>query len=379
MANWKSRNDGKVVAKSVIQEIPTERLEVINSFIKDFLTLRKIEKLKQTYVDGIKDAIEHNGRNKVYVDYRIDGTATGRLSCASYASKEKMGVSFHTLPRDTEDNVRNLFVCKDGEVFIAADYAAMELRVLAHISRDKAMQKAFLSGQDLHTYTAQLLFGKKEISKQERQIAKTVSFLIVYGGGAFNLSETMSIPLAKAEKIINQYKKVYPEVFKFMCYVNEYIFTNKQAYTIFGRRRHLVDIISKSKPVVQRALRQGFNFIIQSTASDILLCSLVGISNRLKEAGLNARVVASVHDSIELISSEDDISEVCSIVHDEMTNYPFIKSVFGINFSVPLKIDMEVGTSFGNGHPAQFTDGVLTNKGELLERVSKIRQNTYTG
>lgn len=375
MGKWKSRDEGKVVADSVVGGLPTEKLEAASRFITNLLKLRKIEKLRLTYIDGVKEAVKYNGVDKVFVDYRIDGTATGRLSCASYGAEENMGVSFHTLPRSTEDNIRSIFKAKPGDVFIAADYAAMELRVLAHISRDKAMQEAFISGQDLHTYTAQLLFNKKEISKQERQIAKTVSFLIVYGGGAVNLAETTGISLARAEKIIAQYKRVYPSVFTFMDFVNEYVVKNKYSYTIFGRRRHLLDVNSRSKGVVMRALRQGFNFVIQSTASDILLCSLIGISNRIKEAGLEhkARIVASVHDSIELTCSKDCIEQVCEIVRDEMVNYPYITKTFGLTFDVPLGVDMEVGTSFGDGNHVEFIEGKVVNGGDLLEKISKAR------
>ena len=126
------------------------------------------------------------------------------------------------------------------------------------------MQNAFNQGADLHTYTAKLLFNKDKITKQERQIAKTVSFLIVYGGGPFNLAETMGIPMRRAEQIIDNYKNVYPGIFSYMEFVNEFIKSNGYAYTIFGRKRNLPDVGSRDRSVVNRALRQGLNFTIQS-------------------------------------------------------------------------------------------------------------------
>lgn len=358
MAKWKHRDEGKKISKAVIAEKSTEDLLEAKRFLDGLLDLRKSEKLNKTYIEGTKKAIKYNQHDKIYVDFRFDGTATGRLSCASYNADEPMGVSFHTLPRETENNIRSLFTAPAGWQFIAADYGAMELRVLAHIAREYNMQKAFNEGADLHTYTARLLFNKVDITKEERQIAKTVSFLIVYGGGAFNLSETMGIPMSRAETIIEDYKKVYPAIFAYMEHVNKYIKKNGYAYTIFGRKRNLPDVYSEDRSVVNRALRQGLNFTIQSAASDILLCSLLGASRRFKAAGLQARPVATVHDSIEIICPKNEVKETLAILYDEMVNYPTIKDTFNIHFDVPLVIEVEVGKSFGEGEPVHFDNGI---------------------
>ena len=357
MSKWKHRDEGKQISKRVVASKSTEELLDSKKFLKGLLGLRKSEKLAKTYIQGTKKAIEYNGKNKIFVDFRFDGTSTGRLSCASYNAKKAMGVSFHTLPRTTEDNIRSIFTAPPKQSFIAVDYAAMELRVLAHVAKDGNMQNAFNEGADLHTYTAKLLFNKQNISKTERQIAKTVSFLIVYGGGPFNLSETMGIPLRRAEKIIDNYKNVYPAVFEYMEFVNDFIRTNGYAYTIFGRRRNLPDVGSRNNTVVNRALRQGLNFTIQSTASDILLTSLLGISRRFKANNLSARPVATVHDSVEVVCPDNEVENVLEILYDEMVNYPTIKEIFNIHFDVPLAIDAEVGRSFGDGKEVHFEDG----------------------
>jgi len=346
---WQYREEGKQISQSVIAQKSTDDLLKAKDFIKGLLDLRKSEKLMRTYIKGTKDAIEYNQKDKVYVDYRFDGTATGRLSCAAYSAKKSMGVSFHTLPRDTDDNIRSLFIAPDNWNFITVDYSGMELRILAHIAKERNMQKALLSGEDLHSYTAKLLFDKDTISKEERQIAKTVSFLIVYGGGAFNLSETMGIPIRRAEKVISNYQRVYPGIFSYMEYINEFIKENGYAYTIFGRRRNLPDVYSRDRSVVNRALRQGVNFTIQSAASDTLLCSLLGITDQFTSKGMQSRVVATVHDSVEIVSPPEETQEACEIIYDEMVNYSFIRTVFDMEFDVPLAIDMEVGRSFGGG------------------------------
>lgn len=349
MSKWQYREEGKKISKSVVADKTTEDLLNTRKFLRGLLDLRKSEKLAKTYIHGTKKAIEYNEKDKIYVDFRFDGTATGRLSCASYNAQKAMGVSFHTLPREKESNIRSIFCAPPGYSFLTVDYAAMELRVLAHIAKEGNMQHAFNSGVDLHTYTAQLLFNKEKVTKEERQIAKTVSFLIVYGGGAFNLSETMSIPIRRAKKIIGNYQNVYPGIFEYMEFVNGFIRDNGYAYTIFGRRRNLPDVYSGDRMVVNRALRQGLNFTIQSAASDILLCSLIGLHRKINNLNIDARIVATVHDSIELICAEKEIDEVCKVVYDEMVNYPTIKEVFNIYFDVPLKIDIEVGNSFGDG------------------------------
>lgn len=358
MSKWKNRDLNKHISESVISNKSKEDLLAARKFIKGLLDLRKSEKLTKTYIEGTKKAINYNGSNKVYCDFRFDGTATGRLSCAAYNAKQAMGVSFHTLPRETENNIRSIFSAPKNWYFVAADYAAMELRVLSHISREYAMQKAFKEGADLHTYTAQLLFKKKDISKQERQIAKTVSFLIVYGGGAYNLSETMGISMSHAESVIKNYERVYPAIFAYMDHVNNFVKNNGYAYTIFGRRRNLPDVQSKDIKVVNRALRQGLNFTIQSTASDILLSALTGIFNRYKELGLKARPVATVHDSIEIVSPKEELKEALEILYDEMVNYPTLSRVFNMSFDIPFAIDVELGRSFGDGKEVHFIDGV---------------------
>jgi len=370
VGKWDYRKEGKHISQSVLQEKTTEELRISQSFIKSLLGLRKSQKLEKTYIVGTSKAIKYNETPKVFVDYRFDGTATGRLSCAAYTAKKPMGVSFHTLPRNKENNIRSLFIAPKDYYFLTADYAAMELRVLSHIAKDGNMQTAFINGQDLHTYTARMLFNKPEITKEERQIAKAVSFLIAYGGGPFNLAETTGISMGRAKKIISNYQKVYPAIFEYMKFVEKFIKRNQYAYTIFGRRRNLPDIASKDYSVINRAARQGLNFTIQSTASDILLCGLLGIHRRLIKESVNARPVATVHDSIELICHKDHISKCLEIVYDELVNYPFIKEHFNIHFDVPLKIDAEVGFSFGDGIEVDFKEGKPQNLQEIKEYMN---------
>ena len=356
--NWKHRQQGKKISESVVHSKTTEELVEARNFIERLLELRKMEKLHKTYIKGTSKAIEYNDNNTVHVSFNLDGTATGRLSCTGYTGNKgkNMGISFHTLPRDEQHNIRDIFVAPENHDFITADYSAMELRVLAHIADEDNMRKAFLLGKDLHTYTASLVFGKPEgeVTKEERQIAKAVSFLIVYGGGAFNLSETLNISKKRAEKIIAQYAKVYPGIFKYMSTVNASILEKGYITTLFGRRRNLPDVESPLYKIKSRALRQGLNFTVQSAASDVLVCAVLGIVDTLKKRNLSAAFKATVHDSLEFTSPKEETQEVCSIIRDEMINCNYMKNTLGIQLSVPLEIDLEVGSSFGDGEPYEI-------------------------
>lgn len=363
-----ARVDPIAISRSVISDAPTEKLERARDFLNRLQELRGLEKLQSTYIDGVSKAINYNGQNKVYYDFRFDGTVTGRLSCAAYSAKENMGVSFHTLPRTKDPNIRSLFVAPPDHYFIAADYSAMELRILAHVCKDKNLVQAFFSGQDLHKYTASLIWKKPiaEITPEERQIAKSVSFLIVYGGSEFKLSKTVNIEIDEAKEIIDTYGSVYPGVFKWMDEVKEFINKNKYAKSIFGRRRNLDNIRSPIPKIRSRCERQGVNFIIQSSASEITTFALLDIAQEFRNQGMSSRVVASVHDSIEVIAPKDEIDEALMIVNHKMTQYPYLRESMGFDCAVPMAIEVEVGTSFGGGVEVKYNkSGGVSNIKEV--------------
>ena len=217
------RRDDKAISRFAISKVDTDKLHRAANFIQDLLDMRGIAKLRSTYVGGITKAVEHNEENRVYCTYNLDGTKTGRLSNSSYGNP--IGVSFHTLPREDKHNIRSMFVAPKGWAMIAADYSQMELRILAENAREEKMKQAFISGTDLHTFTASLLFKKdpEEVTKKERQIAKSVSFLIVYGGGAYRLSAMVTIPLEEAQAIIDRYNEVFDGVPAYERHVHNFI------------------------------------------------------------------------------------------------------------------------------------------------------------
>jgi len=349
-----NRNEEVSIAKAVLASKSNEELLEVKRFVDKFSEYKKLNKLHSVYIQGASRALENTGNGRMYVSYRIDGTVTGRLSNSGARigrkASDRIGVSFHTLPRESLSvNIRDYVVAPPGHDFITIDMKAMELRVLAHVANEQNMIHAFKSGVDLHSYSAGLTFKKdpSKVSKLERQIAKEVSFLTVYGGTAFTLASKRNIPEERAEEIINSWLAAFPGVGRYMEMTDDYIKQHKFAKTIFGRFRHLPNITSPFKRVRREAFRQGLNFTIQSSASDILLCGMLGVINKLKP--YKAKVVATVHDSIELISPKEETEEVIKIVSDELVNYHYLKENFNINLRVPLAVDVEVGSSFGNG------------------------------
>lgn len=343
------------IARSVIKDLPTDILSSAKAFFDSYNRYKKLNKLYTTYINGPKEALKNTGNGKIYVDYNIDGTVTGRMSNSGVTvSGKKLGISFHTLPREKEElevNIRNIVIAPSNWDFITADVAGAELRYLAHIANEKKMIEAFLSGIDLHTYSASMTFGKPtdKITKEERQIAKAVSFLTIYGGTAYTLANKQGISEDRANLIISSWMSAYPGIPKYMQIVRDYINQHKYAITLFGRRRNLPNIDSPVKSIAESAFRQGLNFTIQSPTSDIVACCIIGVYNELKKRKLKGRLYGTVHDSLEVVCPKDETNEVISVIREEMTNYNYARNELGVSLRVPFKVDIEVGTSFGNG------------------------------
>ena len=358
--------ENQELAKQALRSLPDEQLRDAKKFLDRFTEYKKLKKLYSVYVEGTKQALENTGNGRIYSTYNLAGAVTGRLSNSGInvtkgGKKEgKLGVSFHTLPREDEDldvNIRDYAVAPPGWKFVTVDFKAMEVRVLAHVAREQNLIRAFESGEDLHKFSAGLTFGKDPavVTKEERQIAKAVTFLTVYGGTHYTLAAKHNISEDVAQQVIEAWMDAFPGVGRYMEEVREYLEEHQYVKTMFGRYRHLPNISSPIKNIRQRAFRQGLNFTIQSTASDILLCSLYALNKRFenwyKTYGRieKPQIVATVHDSIELICKDEDLDLVVKVIKDELLNYPYMRETFGIDLAVPMGIDIEVGTSFGNG------------------------------
>src|SRR5210317_566646 len=218
-----------------------DQVKAAKRFFDRFSEYKKLTKLHSVYIEGARTALGNTGNSRIYVKYNIDGTVTGRISNsgASVGRKkgDKIGVSFHTLPRESLDvNIRDYVIAPPGHDFITVDYAGMELRVLAHVANEVNMIKAFETGVDLHSYSAGLTFKKdpKDVTKLERQIAKAVSFLTVYGGTAYTLASKQNLPEDRAQEIIDSWMGAFPGVGGYMRTIDDYIKQFGYAKTIFG-------------------------------------------------------------------------------------------------------------------------------------------------
>ena len=260
----------------------------------------------------------------------------------------------------------------EGKVFVAADFSQAELRVLAQCCKDKNLIEAFNSGQDLHRFTASLVFGKdpNDVTKQERQIAKSVSFLIVYGGGPNKLAEQIGKSVGYCKNIFKAYQDSFPKVFNWINFVHKFVKENGYAVSIFGRRRHLPNVKSPNKKYQYRALRQGMNFVIQSSASDLMLHSILRLQKYLKATGLDAQILATVHDSVEVQCSKKDLQKVVELMRYVLESTDDFKGLYGLDFVVPFAVDVEAGRSFGDMIDAEFdSEGHLLNQAEIIDYV----------
>lgn len=377
--NWKKKQLLEKLAKGHLQGMNTDSLLLAKQFISDLLDFKKLVKLDKTFIQGPMKAAEYNKRDRVFCDFNLDGTVTGRLSCTKCSGEKgaDKGVSFHTLAKKDKKlavNIRSAYVAEKDSLFLAADYSTMELRVLAQIANVQAMKESFIKGEDLHTDTASKIFDiiKSEISKDsfERSAAKLANFLIVYGGQAQNLAESIGIDIKKAQWIINKHSQVYPEIEEAVH--DTYMELHEIGYieTIFGRRRRFPDFISPDDKVRRRCVRQAFNTKVQSAASDILLCADEGIRRDFQKFNITkSRTLANVHDSYEASVHKSEVEQVVRIVYNNMKNNPIFRSL-GIKFNVPLEVELELGTSFGEGVLVHFdSEGNPLNLNEVIDEI----------
>ena len=344
-------------------------------FIDLLLKYKYRAKQHKTYIGGIRAALKYNGDGRVYSSYNFGLTVTGRLSCSTYSAgkDKKKGISFHTLARPVKDdpiNIRKLMVADKGKVFLTADFSQAELRMLAQCCRDKNLMDAFNRGEDLHKFTASMVFDKPidDITDEERQIAKSVSFLIVYGGGPFKLSEQIGKSKQYCIGIFNAYEKNFPKIFTWIKKVHKDVKADLYAESPFGRRRHLKNVKSPNKKYMYRALRQGMNSIIQSSASDLMLHAILRLQYLIDKTGVSAEFLATVHDSVELQCDVGDLDKVLQVLQYSLTSTEDFKVFYGLDFVVPFEVDIEVGHSFGDGVGVKFSPkGKVKNLNELHE------------
>ena len=313
-----------------------EKLRGKHPIIGEILEYRMLTKLKSTYADGLLKVIAPDGR--IHTNFQMTVTATGRLSSTepnlqNIPVRKKLGAQ-----------IRKMFVASPGKVLVDADYSQIELRLLAHISGDKAMQEAFLSGEDFHTVTASRVFGVPldEVTPALRSRAKAVNFGIVYGISAFSLAQDIGVYPSEAKAYMEAYLDKYHGVRDYMKSIVEKAKADGYVDTLFARRRYLPELKSANFNMRSFGERVALNMPIQGTAADIIKIAMVNVHRRLAEEGLEAKLILQVHDELIVECPDSEAERVKEILTYEMENAAAL--------SVPLTVDAHIGHSWAEAH-----------------------------
>ena len=303
---------------------------------KLILKYRTLAKLKSTYVDALP--LLTDSSSKLHTTFRQTGTATGRLS--------SINPNLQNIPiRDEEGRrIRKAFIARAGMQFLSADYSQIELVVLAHLSQDPELTKAFQDGIDVHRLTASLIFEvpTEQVSPDQRRIAKVINFGVIYGMSAFRLSKELSIPVQQASRFINLYFEKYAGIRSFIDKTLEYAHEHETVKTILGRERFINGINSSNHNERSGAERMAFNSPIQGSAADIVKMAMINISKRLKAEKLESKMVLQIHDELIFEVPQREIEIMKKLVKEEMENV--------IKLNIPLRVSIETAESWGDMH-----------------------------
>ena len=313
-----------------------EKLRFQHPIVDEVLSYRQYAKLKSTYVEGLLKVISPDGR--VRTSFQMTATATGRLSSTE--------PNLQNIPTRTElgSELRRMFAAGEGMVLVDADYSQIELRLLAHISGDQAMQEAFLSGEDFHTVTAAHVFGVAlaDVTPAMRRAAKAVNFGIVYGISAFSLSQDLGVTVAEAKAYMEAYFARFPGVKHYMESVVEKAKAEGFVETLWHRRRALPEIKASNFNTRSFGERVALNMPIQGTAADIIKLAMVRVHRRLKGENLAARLIMQVHDELIVECPESEAEHVKALLTEEMEGAAAL--------SVPLTAEANSGKNWLECH-----------------------------
>ena len=339
----KLKLDPKIKIKKGKSSYPTdeETLSALadrHPIINQILEFRGIKKLLSTYIEPLPGYVS-SVTGKIHTTFNQALTATGRLS----SSKPNL----QNIPIRTErgKEIRKAFISsrQDG-VIVSADYSQIELRIMAHLSCDSHLISAFRNGQDVHAMTAAKIFGIdiSEVTADQRRIAKTANFGIMYGISAFGLSQRLGISRSEAKKIIEDYFEKFPAISSFIEYTLTAARENGYVETLFGRRRYLPDINSHNGTVRALAERTAVNAPIQGTSADIIKLAMINVDKRIREEGLKSRMVLQIHDELVFDAVKEELETLRKIVVEEMENV--------IELSIPLTVECNYGTNWLEAH-----------------------------
>ena len=303
----------------------------------EILNYRSLSKLKSTYTDVLPDLVNPR-TGRIHTSFNQTVTATGRLSSSE--------PNLQNIPVRGEwgRRIRDAFIAEQGNLILSADYSQIELRILAHLSRDQGLIDAFMSGVDIHTRTASTLFGvaMDKVTSDMRRVAKTVNFGVVYGISPFGLSVALTITPADAKRYIDGYFEGHPGV---KAYIEQTLREAKEkgyVLTMFGRRRKVPEIKSQNAITRAQGERLAINSPIQGTAADAIKIAMIRIRERFRLEKVNAKMILQVHDELVFELPGDELDRTTRIVRETMEG--------AVSLLVPLKVDIGHGKSWAEAH-----------------------------
>ncbi len=328
-----------------------QELKLSHPAVELLLEYRQLFKLVSTYIDTLPKYVAEDGR--VHSTFNVEGAATGRLS-----SKDP---NLQNIPIKGEKGaeLRKAFVAPKGKVLLGADYSQVELRILAHVTADPALKKAFEKGEDIHQATAAKIFNVSldEVTKTQRLVGKTMNFATLYGQGPHALSRQLGIDFATARTYIEEYFAQFPKVKEWMGEVLAFGYEKGYVETLLGRRRYIPELASSSHMIKSAGERAAVNHPIQGTSADMIKRAMVDIARELTMDNgqwkiknrnsqfsiVNCQLILQVHDELLFECNENSVIELAKMVKDKMEN--------AIKLSVPVVVDLKTGPNWGEMQP----------------------------
>lgn len=326
----KKTKTGYSTDAEVLEELDGMNLSPIPGML---LVYREYGKILSTYVRALPELVNPQTK-RVHTNYNLTVAQTGRLSSTNpnlqnIPVRSKMG-----------EKVRKAFIAKPGRILLSADYSQVELRLLAHFSQDESMLKAFKENLDIHAQTASevLDIHIKDITKNERSMAKTVNFGLMYGQSSFGLAATLKISRSEAKNYIEKYFERFRSIKTFLDTLKEKAEMTGYAETLYGRKRSLPDIHSKVRTIKAQAERMAINSPIQGTAADIIKLAMIKIDEEMRQKNLKSKMLLQVHDELIFEVIEEELEIMKELVRSGMETVA--------NLSVPLNVEMGIGVNW---------------------------------
>ncbi len=298
------------------------------------LEYRQLAKLKSTYIDALPKLVKQKTK-RIHANFLQTGTETGRLSSRN--------PNLQNIPIRTElgRRVRKAFIPFDKDsLLMKADYSQIELRILAHLSNDEELKKAFEGNQDVHRYTASLIFDIAEgkVTTEMRNTAKRVNFGIIYGMSAFGLAKDLNIFQDEARDFIDRYFLRYKKVKLFMDETIKLCESQGYVTTLLGRRRDIPNINSKNGPIKQFAQRQAINTPVQGSAADLIKLAMINVAKEMEDKQFQSAMIITVHDELVFNIKKDELADMTTLVREKMEN--------SFSLSIPIKVSIKAGTNW---------------------------------